>query len=95
MAVCMVFSPPKGLFGDEHYDRVIEHLGDGFPPSAMSLHVKGTTEDGETRIVDIFESAEEFQAFAESHAPVYEAMGISVDDVLQHASLFEIEKLVK
>ena len=39
-------------------------------------------------------SAEDFQRFAESHAPIYEAMGISVDEVLKHASVFQIEKTI-
>ena len=95
MAVCMVFTPPKDMFTQETYDKVLEHLGDGFPPPAMSAHIKGTTEAGEIRIVDVFESAEAFEAFAESHAPVYEAMGISVDDVLNNALIFEVDNLIK
>ena len=46
------------------------------------------------RIVDIFESAAAFEEFAQSHAPVYEALGISVDAVLEHATVFEIEKRI-
>jgi hypothetical protein len=88
----MVFTPPKDLFTKETYDRVIAHLGSAFPPPTMTMHVMGRTEDGEIRIIDIFESAEEFKKFAESHAPVYEQMGISVDDILKHASIFQIEK---
>lgn len=95
MAVCMVFSPPSELYSKEHYNKVIEHLGDAFPPSAMNLHVMGTTDDGEIRIVDIFESAEAFQQFADSHAAVYEQMGLALDDVLKHVSLFEVEKTIK
>ncbi len=80
MAICMVFTPPKG---------------DGFPPTAMKMHLMGTTDAGEIRIVDIFESAEEFQKFAEAHAPVYAKMGLSLDDVLKHASVFRIEKNIQ
>ena len=95
MAVCMVFSPPKDLYSKETYNNVLEHLGDGFPPAAMDMHVMGTNEDGEIRIVDIFESAEAFQQFAETHLPVYEALGISLDDVLKYAQVFNIEKTIK
>ncbi len=95
MAICMVFTPPKDLYTKEHYDKLLAHLGDAFPPPAMKMHLMGTTDAGEIRIVDIFDSAEEFQRFAETHAPVYEKMGISVDEVLKHASVFEIDKTIK
>jgi hypothetical protein len=75
MAIGMIFSPPKDLFTDDTYNKIMKHLGDGFPPSTMSLHVKGKTEGGEVRIVDIFESQAAFEAFAASHAPVYEEAG--------------------
>ena len=32
MAIGMIFSPPKDMFTDETYDKVLAHLGDGFPP---------------------------------------------------------------
>ena len=94
MAVGMIFSPPKDLFNEETYEKVLEHLGPGFPPDAMSVHLMGHTEDGQVRIVDVFESAEAFEAFAQSHAPVYEALGISVEQILQHAQIFEIGKKI-
>jgi hypothetical protein len=95
MAICMVFTPPKHLYTREHYEAVMEFMGSGFPPATMKMHVMGTTDAGEIRIVDIFESAEEFQEFAQGHAPLYEKMGISVDEVLKHASIFEIEKSIQ
>ena len=94
MAVCMIFTPPKEVFTEEHYNRVLEYLGDGFPPSTMSHHVMGLTDEGEVRIVDVFESAEAFQTFAESHTPVYEAMGVALEDVLKHASVIEIKNSI-
>ena len=95
MAVCMVFTPPKDLYGKEHYEKVIAHMGSAFPPSTMTMHLMGTTDAGEIRIVDIFETAEDFQRFAETHAPVYEKMGISLDEVLKYASVFNIEKSIQ
>ena len=92
MAICMVFTPPKDLYTRKHYDNVMAYLGDAFPPPNMKMHLMGTTDAGEIRIVDIFETAEEFKQFADGHAPVYEKMGLSVDDVLKHASIFEIER---
>ena len=58
MAICMVFTPPKALYAKEHYDKVLAHLGGAFPPPTMKMHVMGTTEAGEIRIVDIFESVD-------------------------------------
>jgi hypothetical protein len=95
MAIGMIFSPPKDMYSKEVYDKIMEHLGDSFPPPSMSLHLKGTTEQGELRIVDVFESVEAFKEFAASHAPVYEALGINLDDLMKHISFFEIERTIK
>jgi hypothetical protein len=94
MAICMVFSPPRDTYSDEVYEKVLEHLGGAFPPASMSLHLKGKTEQGEIRIVDVFESAEAFEEFAASHVPALEQVGVKLDDVLQHVSIFEIEKRI-
>ena len=61
----------------------------------MSLHVKGKTEDGDLRIVDVFESKEAFEEFAASHGPVYEKLGIKLDDILPYVSFFEVERTIK
>ena len=95
MAVCMVFSPPKSFYTKETYAKVMELLGETFPPPSMSLHVMGANDEGDIRIVDIFESAEAFEEFAASHAPVYEEMGIGVEDLMQYVSLFEVERTIK
>ena len=95
MAICMIFTPPRDLFTDETYDKVLAHLGDGFPPASMRAHYKGKTENGEVRIVDVFDSAEDFQKFAETHVPAYEALGIKLDDILKNATIFEIEKQIQ
>lgn len=95
MAVCMIFTPPSHLFTKDTYEKVLKHLGNDFPPSSMSLHVFGSNEQGECRIVDIFESQEEFKKFAASHMPVYEQLGISLDDLMPHISFFEVEKRVR
>ena len=48
------------------YDRVIERMGltDGRTPAGALYHVAGETESG-FRVVDVWESAEQFQKFAE------------------------------
>lgn len=92
MAVCMVFNPPKEKYSEEVYKKVMQHLGDAFPPPTMSLHVKGHTDQGEIRIIDVFESAAAFDAFAASHGPVLEQAGISLDDLMPYITIFEIER---
>ena len=92
MAVCMAFNPPQSVYSEETYQKVLDHLGDAFPPSTMSLHVKGHTDQGEIRIVDVFESAKAFEAFAASHGPVLEQAGISLDDLMPYITIFEIER---
>ena len=94
MAVCMIFAPPKDAYSTETYNKVLEHLGDAFPPSSMTLHLKGTNDQGEIRIIDIFESEEAFEAFASTHAPVYEKIGMTVDDIMPHVSFFKVERQI-
>lgn len=90
----MIFTPPGDVFTKEHYNRVLEIRGDGFPPATMSEHIMGMTDEGEVRIVDVFESAEAFGAWAESQAPVFEEIGINLEDALKYASVFEIENTI-
>lgn len=40
MAVCMIFTAPKSLFTKETYEKILEHLGDSFPPSSMSQQTR-------------------------------------------------------
>jgi hypothetical protein len=49
------------------YDRVLEKMGltDGHTPDHAQYHVAGETEVGGFRVVDVWDSAEEFQKFAE------------------------------
>lgn len=95
MAICMIFTPPKGLYDESFYKKIMEHMGDSFPPPSMSVHIKGTNDQGELRIVDIFESQEAFEEFAAGHAPVYEKLGLNLDDLMPHISFFEIERAIK
>jgi hypothetical protein len=59
------------------YDRVIDRmgLGDGRPPAGCLFHVAGQTDAG-FRVVDVWESAEAFQMFAEEQiGPLSSAEG--------------------
>ena len=63
--------------------------------SSMSLHVFGSNDQGECRVVDIFDSQEEFENFAATHAPVYEQLGITIEDLMPYIQFFEVEKRLK
>jgi hypothetical protein len=65
------------------YDRVIDRmgLGDGRPPAGALVHMAGET-DGGFRVVDIWESAEAFQKFAEEQIqPLSSAEGFPAPQV--------------
>jgi len=74
------------------YDRVIERMGltDGRPPAGALFHMAGETESG-FRVVDMWESAEAFEKFAQEQiAPItadegFPAPAISVWEI--HSTL--------
>src|SRR4051794_27997602 len=66
----------------EQYDRIVERMGLGgkLPPGAL-FHAAGATPDG-LRVVDVWESDEVFQRFAEeSIMPNSQAEGIGEPNV--------------
>jgi hypothetical protein len=70
------------------YDRVLERMGltDGRPPAGALFHIAGEV-DGGFRVVDVWESAEAFQAFAEEKiGPMSAAEGFPPPEV----SMWEI-----
>ena len=65
------------------YDRVLERMGltDGVPPTGGLYHVAGETNGG-FRVVDVWESAEQFQKFAEEQiAPLSAAEGFPPPEI--------------
>ena len=64
MAVAVLMNFEGG--DNDAYDRVIQKMGlsDGTPPDGAHYHVAGEV-DGGYRVVDVWESAERFQQFAE------------------------------
>lgn len=70
MAVAVLMNFEGGT--NEAYDRVIEKMGltDGTPPPGARFHVAGEVEGG-FRVVDVWESAEQFQKFAEEQIGPY------------------------
>ena len=49
----------------DQYDAIVAEMNlGGRPPQNATFHVAGPTSDGRWRVVDVWESAEAFQAFA-------------------------------
>ena len=75
MAVAVLMEFAGG--DNDAYDRVIGAMGlsDGSQPPGAIFHVAGETEDG-FRVVDVWESAEIFQRFADEQiGPLTQAEG--------------------
>jgi hypothetical protein len=70
------------------YNRVLERMGltEGRPPAGALFHMAGETDDG-FRVVDIWESAEAYQKFAQEQiGPLSGAEGFPAPEV----SMWEI-----
>src|SRR2546425_9604601 len=66
MAVGVLMNFPGGT--NDAYERVLERMGltnGGRPPEHASFHIAGETGDGGFRVVDVWDSPEAFQKFAE------------------------------
>jgi hypothetical protein len=48
----------------EQYEQLVQDLGLSGPPEGMLTHVCGPTSDGGWRMVDVWESQEAFERFA-------------------------------
>ena len=74
MAIGVLFEMPGVT--QEQYDEVIQKLedaGEGMPPGRI-YHVSGPTEDG-WRVVDVWESQEQFERFGQTLMPLLEETG--------------------
>ena len=81
MAVAVLLNFAGG--DNDAYDRVIEKMGlsDGTPPDGAQYHVAGEV-DGGFRVVDVWDSAEQFQRFAEEQiAPLTREEGFRQPEV--------------
>jgi len=91
MAVAVLMNFSGG--SNDAYDRVIEKMGlaDGTPPNGAQFHVAGEA-DGGFRVVDVWDSAEQFQKFAEEQiAPLTQEEGFPPPEV----SIWEIHNTMK
>src|SRR4051812_22110863 len=79
MAVVQIASAPSR----DLYQQVLEVLDlDGDRPAGLILHAASELPSGEIQIFDVYETAEQLQAFAESRLfPVFEKLGV-MDQVL-------------
>jgi hypothetical protein len=53
----------------EQYEQLVQELGLSGPPEGELIHVCGPTSDGGWRTVDVWESQETFERFAELLIP--------------------------
>lgn len=77
MAVIAISSAPDRA----SYDRVREILDlDRRPAPGMVLHAAGELDNGEVRIVQVFESADAIREFAEGRLmPAFSEAGVMID----------------
>ncbi len=74
MAIAVLFEMPGAT--QEQYDEVVQKLedaGEGMPPGRV-YHVSGPTENG-WRVVDVWESQEQFERFGQTLMPFLEEVG--------------------
>jgi hypothetical protein len=91
MAVAVLMNFPGG--SNDAYDRVLEKMGltEGTPPDGAEFHVAGEV-DGGFRVVDVWESAEQFQKFADEQiAPLSAEEGFPPPDV----SIWEVHNTLR
>ena len=82
---------PKGLTR-EKYDEVSRRIGSAgsWPPDGMDLHVL-FGQEGDLRVSEIWDSEEQFRAFASRLMPVLDEVGVSRGD----PEVFEVHELQK
>lgn len=78
MAVCRILEPP--VTADE-YDKIREHLAasNSMPPEGMKIHVAGSTEDDEWRIIEVWETREAAEKWGEKVMQARQELGFSAD----------------
>jgi len=79
MSITVIF-PPTNMT-NEKYDEAVRRLeaaGAGTPSGRQYHACFGTS--GELSVVDVWESAEQFEAFGETLIPILEDVGIEVSE---------------
>ncbi len=82
---------PSGLTR-EQYDEVSRRMegGGAWPPDGMDMHVLFGTE-GELRVSEIWDSEEQFRAFADRLMPVLDEVGVPYSE----PEVFAVHELQK
>ena len=69
MADGVIHVLPEGI-GQEQYDGVNQKLdAQGSPPAGLRFHAAGQGEDGRWRIIEVWESEEQFRTFVSQTFP--------------------------
>ena len=92
MSIVVRFSPTA--LTAEKYDestRALEEAGVDFPPDGLDYHVCFGSE-GNLRVSEIWDSREQFEAFAEHLMPVLSKVGI---DFSGEPEVFEVHNIEK
>ena len=79
MSITVIFPPTNMTY--EKYDEVIRRLEAAGPgtPSGRQYHTCFGT-SGDLGVVDVWESAEQFEAFGETLMPILEKVGIEASE---------------
>jgi hypothetical protein len=66
------------------------------PPAGQILHVEGPMEGGGTRVVDVWESQEVFDAFIREHLmPAFQRAGVTGAEHLQPKAVWPVTAVLK
>ena len=77
MAICRII---EAGVAPEEYDQVREKLGLGDqPPPGANLHVATVGDDGKIRVVEVWDSREDAEAFTEKVRAAREDAGVGGD----------------
>lgn len=78
----------------EQYDAIIGEMKQGdWPPPHSVLHIAGPSDDG-WRVVDVWESAEAFEAFARDHiVPLAQKHGMTAPPQITMWPVHNLEQL--
>lgn len=76
MAVIVTFEIPGGT--REQYEQITREITSApwWPAPGFIAHAAGPDGSGGWRVVDFWESEEQFRAFADKSGPVYQAAGM-------------------
>jgi hypothetical protein len=95
MAIAYIIEIPG--MNQEQSAAVLRELGlTNTPPSGQILHIEGPMEGGGTRVVDVWESQEVFDAFIRDRLqPAFERAGVSMPPDLRPTAAWPVTAILK